>query len=142
MCKPKLSISIIVPSASIEYIAPFFRYLYFFTFSIFFTVICLTTIAPIPFPIRISGIASVKANAPNTPSTENVASMTSRYNILLMSDIPVLPSIIFSSILSAFSLNPCVMKNAVDPTTAPNAIIGLVFIEYHTMSVSSIETIA
>jgi hypothetical protein len=41
-------------------------------------------------PIRIRGTERVKANAPKTPSIENVASITLRYMILLQSDIMLL----------------------------------------------------
>lgn len=77
-CTPKLSISMIVPNTNTEYIAPFFKYLYFLTASMLLIVSCLTTIAPTPFPNRISGMLSVNANAPSTPSIENVPSITSR----------------------------------------------------------------
>src|SRR3989338_9075304 len=39
MCAPNASSSIIMPRNATEYIAPFFRYLYFFTFSMLLTVI-------------------------------------------------------------------------------------------------------
>ena len=41
---------------------------------------------------------------------------------------------------SAFSLNPCVIKNAVEPITAENASIGFILIEYQTTIASNIET--
>ncbi len=47
------------------------------------------------------------------------------------------------SIFSACCLKPCVMKNAVDPTTAPKAVRGLsVLRENHTTDESTMETIA
>ena len=53
----KLSSIITIPSTKTEYIAPFFRYLCFFTFSMLLSVSCLTTIAPIPVPTSIRGVA-------------------------------------------------------------------------------------
>ena len=135
---PKLSRSITDPKNRIEYIAPFFKKTYFLMRSIFPTVNCRTTTAPSPFPMRISGTESVKANAPRTPSIENVASITSRNKIFDKSDIPVCIS--DASAFSAFCLNPWVMKKAVDPMTAPNAIIGFIFINDHTRTVRIIET--
>ena len=69
---PKLSRIIIIPKNKIEYIAPFFKYLYFLILSMFETVSCLRTTAPMPFPIRIIGTDKVKAKAPTTPSIEKV----------------------------------------------------------------------
>lgn len=46
------------------------------------------------------------------------------------------------SSFSAFCLNPCVMKNAVLPSTAPNAIVGFCFSENHTTADKRIDTIA
>ena len=107
----------------IEYIAQFLRKTYFFILSILPIVICLTTIAQIQFHINMRGTDIVKANAHKTQSMEKVASITSRYNILEISDIQVF--IKFFSAASALSLNQCVMKNVVDPITAQNASIGL-----------------
>jgi hypothetical protein len=90
----------------------------------------------------MSGIERVKANAPSTPSIENVASITSRYRIFDRSLIPDFPEIKSFSAFSAFSLNPCVMKNAVEPITAPNASIGLILSAYHTTVASNIDTVA
>ncbi len=75
---PKASIIITTPRMRMEYMAPFFRYLYFLIRSMLLTVSFRRTRAPRPFPMRISGIEKVKANAPTTPSMENVASRTSR----------------------------------------------------------------
>lgn len=93
-----------VPKNRIEYIAPFFRNTYFLILSMLPTVICLTIIAPSPLPIKISGTESVNANAPKTPSIEKVASIISKYKILLMSE----RFLFFSSFsfASAFCLNP------------------------------------
>ena len=52
-----------------------------------------------------------------------------------MSLILDLPCIISCSAFSAFCLKPWVMKKAVEPTTAPNAISGLVFMAYQTIRV-------
>ena len=46
------------------------------------------------------------------------------------------------SLRSAFSLNPWVMKNAVEPTTAPNAIISLACRANQTITQSRIDTTA
>ncbi|OGV42412.1 MAG: hypothetical protein A2X46_11155 [Lentisphaerae bacterium GWF2_57_35] len=73
---------------------------------------------------------------------ENVASMTSRYRILLISDNPVWPLSMRCSIFSAFSWNSVVMKKAVEPMTALKAIMGLSRMECHTRTDSTMETIA
>lgn len=78
MWNPKASAIITTPRIRIEYMAPFFKYLYLLMRSILLTVSFLSTRAPRPFPMRISGIEKVNANAPTTPSIENVASRTSR----------------------------------------------------------------
>lgn len=67
-----------MPSARMEYMAPFLSNAYFLMRSMFPIVIQRTMIAPNPFPRRMRGTDMVKANAPRTPSIENVMSMTSR----------------------------------------------------------------
>ena len=75
---PKLSHTIIIPRKRIEYIAPFFKYIYFLILSILPSVSWRTTRAPKPLPMRMRGTERVKANAPRTPSIEKIASITSR----------------------------------------------------------------
>lgn len=55
-----------------------FRNTYFLMCPMPFMVSCRTTIAPKPFPKRMSGMESVNAKAPSTPSMENVVSTTSK----------------------------------------------------------------
>src|SRR3989339_1403821 len=83
---PKLSRTMISPRKRIEYIAPFFRYAYFLILSILEIVSWRRTRAPRPLPKRIRGIERVKAKEPKTPSIEKVASITSKYSILLISE--------------------------------------------------------
>src|SRR3989338_1873024 len=141
---PKPPKTMKVPRTRTEYIAPFFRNAYFLTLSKLLIVSCLTTRAPIPLPISMSGTDKVKAKAPTTPSTKNVASMTSKYIILLQSvkfREPFLDKSSFS-FSSAFCLKPCTMKNAVEPTTAPNARSASLWMAYHVIMVSRTETTA
>lgn len=95
-----------------------------------------------PLPMRMRGTERVKAKAPRTPSIEKVVSMASRYKILLMSLRLVLPERSSFSARSALSLNPWVIKNAVDPITAPNAMNGSMESDVHTMNAKRIETTA
>ncbi len=46
------------------------------------------------------------------------------------------------SIFSAFCLKPCVMKNAVEPITAPNAMRGVLLSANQTTAESIMETTA
>jgi hypothetical protein len=73
---PKLYKIIKASNIPIEYIAPFLREAYLEIKSIPLTVNSLTTRAPMPLPIKISGTNIVKT--PITPSNENEASKTSR----------------------------------------------------------------
>lgn len=59
-----------------------------------------------------------------------------------MSDMWLLPLTSCFSASSAFCLNPWVMKNAVEPATAPNASIEFIFNAFHTMKSSRMETTA
>jgi hypothetical protein len=100
------------------------------------TVIFRTTSAPIPLPMRIIGIEKVKANAPSTPSIENVISIISKYNILLISlRFESFESAISAS--SAYERKPCVIKNAVEPIAALNAINGSAFMANQVMPAMS-----
>lgn len=78
MKNPKLSKIIISPKNKTEYIAPFFKYLYFLIRSMFPTVSLRKIYAPKPLPKIIKGTENVNANAPTTPSMENVASKISK----------------------------------------------------------------
>ena len=75
---PKASAIIIIPRKKMEYIAPFFKNMYFLILSIFLPVNSRKTNATRPFPIMISGTERVKAKAPRTPSIEKVMSIISK----------------------------------------------------------------
>src|SRR5258708_5590009 len=106
------------------------------------TVNSLTTNAPNPLPSKISGTESVNANAPSTPSKEKVVSIIIRKKTLLASERLLSDLSSSRSCFSAFSLKPWVKKKAVDPTTAPKAIIDSTLSANQTITASSTETTA
>src|SRR3989338_1893088 len=87
------------------------------------------------------GTDMVKANAPITPSIENVASRISRYMILLISDkwCRFLSS---SSTRAACSLKPWVMKKTLDPMEAAKAIMGSILSASRMITLKMTETTA
>ena len=80
----KVDINIIIANAPIAQCAPLSRYKYWA--SVFFSTSIIvnerTKNAPIESPIVIIKISELKANAPNTPSSENDASINSKYKKL------------------------------------------------------------